>query len=151
MTLQELEQWKPNKLSVKDAAGIMEVSETFLCKALVQGKFPFGIGIDLDQSEYYINTIRFMLYMHGTDLGGMKIQEWEGITLINNVTKEEKKVQKITVAQAAEVLGKSQMYIRLCLRNGTLPIGSAVKGSSVWTYHISPKLLRDYIGNDFEI
>ena len=54
--------------------------------------------------------------------------------------------QRITVAQAADLLNVSQQFIRVGLQNGTLPIGSAVKMSSRWTYHISEYLLEQYIG-----
>jgi len=54
--------------------------------------------------------------------------------------------RKITVKQAAEMLGKSQPFVRIGLQRGLLPIGAAVKTSSRWSYHISPKLLEEYIG-----
>lgn len=54
----------------------------------------------------------------------------------------------VSVKQAAETLGKSQQFVRVGLQRGLLPIGTAVKMSSVWTYHISAKLLKKYIGED---
>lgn len=33
---------------------------------------------------------------------------------------------------------------------GKLPIGTAVQMSSIWTYHISEKLLADYSGKNIE-
>lgn len=57
---------------------------------------------------------------------------------------------RVKVKEAADILGTSQEYIRLGLQKGVLPIGTAVKMSSVWTYHISPKLLEDYSGVDVE-
>lgn len=57
---------------------------------------------------------------------------------------------RVKVKEAADILGTSQEYIRLGLQKGVLPIGSAVKMSSVWTYHISPKLLEAYSGVDVE-
>lgn len=56
--------------------------------------------------------------------------------------------QRITVSQAADLLNVSQQFIRVGLQNGTLPIGSAVKMSSRWTYHISEHLLEQYTGNN---
>ena len=53
---------------------------------------------------------------------------------------------RITVAQAADLLNVSQQFIRLGLQRGELPIGSAVKMSSRWTYHISEHLLEQYMG-----
>lgn len=54
--------------------------------------------------------------------------------------------QNVKVKDAAEILGVSPQFIRLGLQQNALPIGTAVKMSSVWTYHISPKLLNDYVG-----
>lgn len=54
--------------------------------------------------------------------------------------------QNIPVKEAAEILGKSQQFVRVALQQDVLPIGVAVKMSTVWTYHISPKLLNEYIG-----
>ena len=53
---------------------------------------------------------------------------------------------KISVKEAAQMINASQEYVRMGLQLGRLPIGSAVKMSSRWTYNISPKLLAEYIG-----
>lgn len=55
-------------------------------------------------------------------------------------------MERVKVAEAAKLLGVSQQYVRVSMQRGTLPIGSCVKLSSVWTYHISPHLLEQYIG-----
>lgn len=55
-------------------------------------------------------------------------------------------MQKISVKEAAARLGKSQQYIRIGLQRKLLPFGTAVKMSSKWTYHVSPKLLDEYVG-----
>ena len=52
----------------------------------------------------------------------------------------------ISVKEAARILGVSQQFIRIGLQREKLPIGTAVKMSSRWTYHISPKLLEEYMG-----
>ena len=54
--------------------------------------------------------------------------------------------KKISVKDAAAILGKSQQFVRVGLQRERLPIGTAVKMSSRWTYHISPKLLQEYVG-----
>lgn len=54
--------------------------------------------------------------------------------------------KNISIKEAAEILGKSQQYVRVGLQLQRLPIGTAVKMSSRWTYHISPKLLKEYVG-----
>lgn len=54
----------------------------------------------------------------------------------------------LSVKEAAKKLGKSEQFIRIGLQQNILPIGVAVKMSSKWTYHISPKLLNEYIGGE---
>lgn len=51
----------------------------------------------------------------------------------------------LSVKEAAEMLGKSQMFVRIGLQRGILPIGCAVKTSSRYTYHISKQALTNYI------
>lgn len=72
MTIQEIKQNPPLTLSIPEAAEIMGVSPKFLRAALLQGKFPFGVSVEMTQNEFYINTQRFLLYMKGSDL---QIQE----------------------------------------------------------------------------
>lgn len=55
-------------------------------------------------------------------------------------------MNNLSVKEAAEKLGKSQPFVRIGLQRGLLPIGTAVKMSSKWTYHISAKKLEEYIG-----
>lgn len=55
-------------------------------------------------------------------------------------------MKRIKVKEAASVLGVSEQFIRIGMQRGWLPIGSCVKLSSKWTYHISPYLLEQYIG-----
>lgn len=63
-------------------------------------------------------------------------------------TSVEEGVQNIKVADVARMLGKSEQFVRVGLQRGLLPIGTAVQLSSKWTYHISPKLLEEYIGGE---
>lgn len=53
---------------------------------------------------------------------------------------------RIKVIEAAAILHVSQQFVRVGLQQGVLPIGTAVKMSTQWTYHISEKLLADYTG-----
>lgn len=59
-----------------------------------------------------------------------------------------KDYKNIPVQVVAEILGVSPQFVRVGLQQKTLPIGSAVKLSSKWTYHISYELLKNYIGED---
>lgn len=54
--------------------------------------------------------------------------------------------EKITIDQAAKLMGKSRDFVRVGLQLGILPFGSAVKLSSRWTYYINPKRFYQYIG-----
>ena len=49
---------------------------------------------------------------------------------------------RISVKQAAEGLEVTPQFIRIGIRNGSLPIGTAVKMSSVWTYYISAEAVE---------
>lgn len=57
---------------------------------------------------------------------------------------------RITVTEAAKILDASPDFVRFAMQQGRLPIGSAAKMSSKWTYHISSKLLAEYSGADVE-
>ena len=56
----------------------------------------------------------------------------------------------ISIKEASKLMGKSEMFVRIGLQRGILPIGVAVKTSSKYTYHISPKQLSDYLGINLE-
>ena len=53
----------------------------------------------------------------------------------------------VPVWKVAKLLGKSDEFIRVSLQMGTAPFGFAAKKKSKWSYHISPKKLKEYIGN----
>ena len=65
----------------------------------------------------------------------------------DNLPSETLPNQKVSIAETARRLGKSQQFIRIALQNGAAPFGFATKGAgSTYDYHISPKLLNEYIG-----
>ena len=53
--------------------------------------------------------------------------------------------ENMTVKEVAKRMGKSEMFVRIGLRNNSFPFGSAVKGSSTWSYHISKKAFERYM------
>lgn len=59
-------------------------------------------------------------------------------------------IGKITVIEAAKILHVSDQFIRIGLQRNVLPIGTALKMSSKWTYQISPAQLASYSGADIE-
>ena len=52
---------------------------------------------------------------------------------------------RVTVTQAAKMIGASPEFVRYALREGRLPIGSAVKMSTRWTYNVQLELVKKYI------
>ena len=57
--------------------------------------------------------------------------------------------QKISISEAAQRLGKSPQFVRVALQSGAAPFGFATKVSGdQYDYHISPKLLGEYIGEE---
>ena len=63
-----------------------------------------------------------------------------------------KNPRRITVAEAARVMGKDTLFVSELLKQGRMPIGEAerMEGRVRWNYYISPKLLADYIGMTVE-
>lgn len=61
--------------------------------------------------------------------------------------KNNNQIQKMSIKEVARRMGKSEQFVRIGLQKGVLPIGTAVQLSSRYTYHISPKLLEEYIGS----
>ena len=47
------------------------------------------------------------------------------------------KADKILPTEAAAIIGASPQFVRVGMQTGQLPIGAAVKMSSIWTYNIS--------------
>ena len=59
-------------------------------------------------------------------------------------------IGRILPTEAAMILNVSPQFVRIAMQQGKLPIGMAIKMSSIWTYHISEKLLQDYSGKNVE-
>ena len=75
MTIEQIEQSRPDTLKVQDAAAVMGVTPRFLQLALQQDKFPFGVAVRMNRWTYYINTVRFIKYMKGEDMYSPFIHE----------------------------------------------------------------------------
>lgn len=56
--------------------------------------------------------------------------------------------KKISIKKAAEMLGKSEQFIRIGLQRGAFNFGTAVKMSTKWSYHISPTLFYRYLNGE---
>ena len=56
--------------------------------------------------------------------------------------------RNITTADAARLLGKSDLTVRVMMQKGLLDIGIAelMPGNKRWTYFVSPNKLAEYLG-----
>ena len=53
------------------------------------------------------------------------------------------------VKEAAQLLGKTEQFIRIGLQQGALPFGAAVKmKGGRYSYYISEKKLNEYMGGN---
>ena len=57
---------------------------------------------------------------------------------------------KILTTEAATILNVSPQFVKNTIQQRKMPIVTAVKMSSIYTYHISAKLLHEYCGKDIE-
>ena len=53
---------------------------------------------------------------------------------------------RLSVAEAARLLGASEQFVRIGLQQGTLKFGMAVKMSSQWTYVITKQKFEEFTG-----
>jgi hypothetical protein len=60
------------------------------------------------------------------------------------------KEDKILPTEAAAIIGASPQFVRVGMQTGQLPIGAAVKMSSIWTYNISRDRLAEYVGRNID-
>lgn len=67
--------------------------------------------------------------------------------IVKRITLRENIYKTVSIKEASRIMGKSEQFIRVGLRNKRLPFGVAVKLSSQWTYYISPKLFYEYVGD----
>lgn len=59
----------------------------------------------------------------------------------------EPNTEKLTVQEAARLMGKSEMFVRIGLQRNILPFGYAVKtGKERWSYFISREKFREVTG-----
>ena len=82
------------------------------------------------------------VYIAGKEVDGMK-RPREPPTGGNKMN-----IGRILPTEAAAILNVSPQFVRVAMQQGKLPI--AVQMSSIWTYHISGKLLADYSGKNIE-
>ena len=52
---------------------------------------------------------------------------------------------RLTVTQAAEIMGVDPQFLRIALQQGRFPFGTAVKMKR-WAYYINARKLHDYLG-----
>ena len=55
---------------------------------------------------------------------------------------------KITVKEAAEIMGVTPRYIHLGLQLGKFPFGTAIKIDKRWSYYINAERFRKYMAGE---
>lgn len=60
-------------------------------------------------------------------------------------------MKNLPIKEAAQMLGKSEQFVRIGLQRNILPFGSAVKVSTKYTYYISPSKFYEYIGEEHHV
>lgn len=56
-------------------------------------------------------------------------------------------MRKITVPEAAAIMGVTPQFLRLALQQGRFPFGAAVKMKR-WSYYINPEQFRKYVAGE---
>lgn len=94
-------------------------------------------------------------YLSGKNIPKQDVKESIAKALRCTVEDLEKEVEQdlnintcnnVPIWKAAMLLHKSEEFVRVSLQMGTAPFGFAAKKKSKWSYHISPKKLKEYIG-----
>ena len=85
-------------------------------------------------------TKKKIAYVLGVEFGELD-EDLDGRAIDNS---------NVTVSECARLLGKSEQFVRVALQQGIAPFGFAVKNKSEYNYHISRKLLCEYIGGGEE-
>ena len=52
----------------------------------------------------------------------------------------------MAIKECAKLLNKSPQFVWIGLQKGILPFGTAIRMSSVYTYHISDAKVYEYLG-----
>lgn len=61
-------------------------------------------------------------------------------------------MERVKIKEAAKLLGVSEQFVRIGMQREKLPIGTAVKMSSKWTYCIQRERLNAYLeGRDMKM
>ena len=53
--------------------------------------------------------------------------------------------EKITVKEAAEIMGVNPQFLRMGLQHEKFPFGAAVRGKGRWSYYINRKRFETYL------
>lgn len=55
---------------------------------------------------------------------------------------------KITIPEAAKIMGVTPMFLRIGLRNGKFPFGTAIKFRKRWSYYINPERFEKWMAGE---
>jgi len=54
--------------------------------------------------------------------------------------------ESLSVKEIADFMGRSEVFVRGAIENGSLPIGCYTRNGSKGSYYISPKRAKEYLG-----
>lgn len=54
--------------------------------------------------------------------------------------------RNVSIKKAAQMMAKSEQFVRIGLQRQILPFGAAIKVNAKYTYYISPGKFYEYIG-----
>ena len=108
------------------------------------------LGVQIGKSKSSVSG-----YLSGANIPKQNVQEKIAevldctVEFLNSEIPEEEApvdLRRVSVETAAKRLGKSPQFVRVALQNKAVSFGAAVKVQNRWSYHISPKLFDEYIG-----
>lgn len=126
--------------NLKQKMNELEISQVDLAKGINKGKS--SISQYLSGKHIPQDNVKKQI----ADFLGCTIDDLEKEATLNL---DINTCNNVPIWKAAMLLNKSEEFIRIALQMGTAPFGFASKKKTKWSYHISPKKLKEYIG-DFE-
>lgn len=64
------------------------------------------------------------------------------------LTAQEKPIGKITIQQAAKIMGVTPRFLHLGLQNDKFPFGTAVKFEKQWRYYINAERFHKWMSGE---
>lgn len=84
--------------------------------------------------------------------GSINENECEKLATAETTLQVEREASALSVAEAAKIMGVTQMFLRIGLRHDKFPFGVAIKPNKRWSYYINAKRFRLWMeGEDLKV